>query len=46
MRPLQSGDMETTYADIASLEQATGFRPVTSIAEGMARFVDLVPNVL
>ncbi|MGE3362377.1 MAG: NAD-dependent epimerase [Rhizobiaceae bacterium] len=40
MRPLQSGDMETTYADIASLQQATGFRPVTSIAEGMARFVE------
>jgi UDP-glucuronate 4-epimerase len=39
MRPLQKGDMETTYADIASLEQATGFRPVTLIEEGMERFV-------
>ena len=39
MLPLQSGDMETTYANINSLQQAIGFRPDTSIDEGMARFV-------
>ncbi len=39
MLPRQSGDMETTYANIDSLQQAIGFRPDTSIDEGMARFV-------
>ena len=38
--PLQSGDVEATYADVADLEAAVGFRPSTSIEEGISKFVD------
>ena len=37
--PMQPGDVERTYADIAALERDFGFRPRTSIEEGLARFV-------
>jgi UDP-glucuronate 4-epimerase len=37
--PLQDGDVEETYADITDLEQVTGFRPSTSIDEGIGKFV-------
>lgn len=40
MLPMQPGDVYATYADIGALEQATGFRPVTGIEEGVGRFVD------
>jgi UDP-glucuronate 4-epimerase len=36
--PMQPGDVPETYADASALEDATGFRPRTSIAEGVARF--------
>jgi len=39
MLPRQSGDMDATYANIDSLQEIIGFRPDTSIDEGMARFV-------
>ncbi len=38
--PIQPGDVAATYADIESLEQATGFAPKTSMREGIRRFVD------
>ncbi|MBI4776878.1 MAG: NAD-dependent epimerase [Deltaproteobacteria bacterium] len=38
--PLQLGDVPATYADIALLESAVGFRPSTSIEEGVARFIE------
>ncbi|MYM65137.1 NAD-dependent epimerase [Pseudomaricurvus sp. HS19] len=38
--PMQPGDVPRTYADIDSLQQATGFKPSTTIQEGMKRFVD------
>ncbi len=38
--PMQSGDVEATYADVADLEAAVGFRPSTSIEEGISKFVD------
>lgn len=38
--PLQPGDVPDTYADVTRLEEATGYRPTTPIAEGVARFVD------
>jgi len=38
--PLQLGDVPATYADIALLEDAVGFRPSTSIEEGVARFIE------
>ncbi|MBF0162284.1 MAG: NAD-dependent epimerase [Magnetococcales bacterium] len=37
--PLQPGDVPDTYADIQELEQAVGFRPLTSVEEGIQRFV-------
>jgi UDP-glucuronate 4-epimerase len=36
---LQAGDVPATYADVDDLEAAVGFRPRTSIEEGLARFV-------
>jgi len=37
--PLRTGDVPATYADIADLEAAVGYRPSTPIEEGVARFV-------
>jgi UDP-glucuronate 4-epimerase len=39
-RPMQPGDVKTTYASIDRLQQATGFAPHTDLADGLARFVD------
>lgn len=39
MLPMQPGDVEATYADIEALEQVTGFKPKTSIKDGIGRFV-------
>ncbi len=36
-RPLM--DVEETFADVAAIEALTGFRPKTSLAEGIPRFV-------
>ncbi len=38
--PIQPGDVPETYADIEALEKAVGFRPSTSIEEGIGNFVD------
>lgn len=38
--PLQPGDVPDTYADIEDLATATGYRPTTPVATGVARFVD------
>ncbi len=40
MLPMQPGDVPETCADVAALERAVGFRPMTSIGEGVRRFVD------
>lgn len=37
--PMQSGDVEATYADIEELSRAVGFEPDTPLDEGMGRFV-------
>ncbi|PYD73718.1 NAD-dependent epimerase/dehydratase family protein [Novacetimonas hansenii] len=37
--PMQSGDMQRTWADASLLEHLTGFRPKTSLRVGVARFV-------
>jgi len=39
MMPLQSGDVPATYADVDSLVEDIGFKPTTSIEEGIGRFV-------
>jgi UDP-glucuronate 4-epimerase len=40
MLPMQPGDVQATAADVSNLEQAVGFRPRTTVEEGVARFVD------
>ncbi len=37
--PMQPGDVPATYADIDGLYAAVGFKPATSIEEGISRFV-------
>jgi UDP-glucuronate 4-epimerase len=37
--PMQPGDVPATEADVSELETATGFRPNTSVEDGVARFV-------
>ncbi len=37
--PLQAGDVPATFASVDRLAAATGFAPMTPIAEGLARFV-------
>jgi UDP-glucuronate 4-epimerase len=37
--PMQPGDVVSTRADVTELEKAVDFRPATTIAEGIARFV-------
>ncbi|MEM1068993.1 MAG: NAD-dependent epimerase [Planctomycetota bacterium] len=39
LMPMQPGDVPATFADIDALETAVGFRPSTSIEEGVKRFV-------
>jgi len=38
MLPMQPGDVPATYADIEDLARDVGFRPVTSIEQGVGRF--------
>lgn len=40
MLPMQKGDVTVTYADPRLLEALTGFRPATSIRDGVSEFVD------
>lgn len=37
--PMQAGDVPATFADIDELAAETGFRPATSLEDGIARFV-------
>jgi UDP-glucuronate 4-epimerase len=37
--PMQPGDVRDTYADISAIQRDLGFRPTTSIDEGIPRFV-------
>ena len=37
--PMQPGDVKDTFADISAIERDHGFKPVTSIDEGVPRFV-------
>jgi len=38
-QPMQPGDVPETLADAAGLEAATGFRPKTSVQDGIRAFV-------
>jgi UDP-glucuronate 4-epimerase len=39
MLPMQPGDVMETFADIGDLMRDTGFRPHTSIEDGIRHFV-------
>lgn len=38
--PMQAGDVRDTFADISAIERDHGFRPQTTIDEGVPQFVD------
>jgi UDP-glucuronate 4-epimerase len=38
--PIKPGDVPATYADTGLLQEAVGFKPETSIEEGLQRFAD------
>ena len=39
MLPLQPGDIPNTFADVSMLQQATGYKPSTSVRDGVRNFV-------
>jgi UDP-glucuronate 4-epimerase len=38
--PLQAGDVPDTFADTSALQEAVGYRPGTSVSDGVGRFVE------
>lgn len=40
LMPLQPGDVPATFADVSSLEEATGFKPKIPVEIGVPRFVE------
>ncbi|MGL9799242.1 NAD-dependent epimerase/dehydratase family protein [Enterococcus sp. DIV1317a] len=38
--PMQPGDVQRTYEDVSDLEKAIGFKPTTSLDEGIKKFVE------
>ncbi|HMK60038.1 MAG TPA: NAD-dependent epimerase [Dissulfurispiraceae bacterium] len=40
MMPIQAGDVPATYADVDDLMKDTGFKPATSIEDGIGKFVE------
>lgn len=42
--PMQSGDVPVTYADMSALENDFGFKPSTSLREGLRRFAEWYKN--
>lgn len=40
MLPMQPGDVPITYADVSELTKDVGFKPTTSIEEGLKKFVE------
>ena len=38
--PMQPGDVAVTYADTSALEEDFGFRPSTSLREGLRKFAE------
>lgn len=37
--PMQAGDVYATYADVDDIARATGFRPSTSVEQGIKKFI-------
>jgi UDP-glucuronate 4-epimerase len=44
MMDIQPGDVPATHADATALENYTGFRPQTTVEEGVRRFVEWYRN--
>jgi len=44
MKPLQAGDVVSTYADLEGLQERYGYRPSVSVKEGVANFVEWYKN--
>jgi len=40
MMPMQTGDMQATWADASLLRALTGYQPTTELHDGVARFVE------
>ncbi len=40
LEPIKPGDVPATYASTEMLEQAVGFKPKTSIEDGLQKFAD------
>ena len=40
MLPLQPGDVPDTFADVSELVKSVGYKPATSVKQGVAQFVD------
>ena len=40
MMPMQKGDVYTTYADTTKLERNMGYKPVVTLQEGIAKYVE------
>ena len=38
--PLQPGDVPDTFADVEDLKNDTGYKPTTSVEDGIKKFVD------
>ena len=38
--PMQAGDVLETYAEVGDLDAAVGYRPTTTVEEGVRRFVE------
>jgi len=42
--PMQQGDVYSTFADISKLSEVIGYKPTTSIKQGLEKFVDWYMN--
>jgi UDP-glucuronate 4-epimerase len=40
MLPMQQGDVYQTFADISLLERDIGYKPATSLKDGIMRFIE------
>lgn len=38
--PMQPGDVQSTFADVSELQSAVGFKPSTSLQDGINVFID------
>ena len=38
--PMQAGDVPVTYADVSGLEEDFGFKPSTTLREGLRKFAE------